>query len=440
MSPLCRELRYPSTMARMVEGECTVDLLGVSGRKALDACVKVILVERAWKKTCPRSNMYDDLSEEPKVEDLMEANHTTIDRDLLCERIPCIQKLYMDEHGAKELCGHNKSEGREATSKHKRGTKQHVIELRANDSISENTEHERLEATCKGLKETNKGVDELGAEGIGGYDGRKAIETNCDRVKELKQPVHGSGFIIHDHVVVTSKHVIKPVLNDQGEGYEVYISNATFGILPCKVLYVDERQDLAILLCQQLNLEKNGIRSLLLTNHSLSPVVPIFCFGYPLSYKGDRALAVFGKVCSQETSSDSPLVPLDCPLDSGNYGSPALCWISDQLKVVGVITQKNIHGIQTQNWKDGIKCLQESLPIIANPQIQRYQTTPLLTSDIASKYLGIHRLYDILKTHSPFCVIPGICLVDFIKTFANKHEGKHEEELREIINCFDILS
>ena len=107
-------------MAMMVEGECTVDFLGVSGRKALDACVKVILIERAWKKTCPRSNIYDDLSEEPKVEDLMEANHTTIDRDVLCERIPCIQELYMDEHGAKELCGHNESEGREATSKHKK--------------------------------------------------------------------------------------------------------------------------------------------------------------------------------------------------------------------------------------------------------------------------------------------------------------------------------
>ena len=44
------------------------------------------------------------------------------------------------------------------------------------------------------------------------------------------------------------------------------------------------------------------------------------------------------------------------------------------------------------------------------------------------------------KTNNPFCAIPGICIVDFIKTFAKKYEGKFKEELREIINCIDILS
>ena len=404
----------------MIEGEHTVDLLGESGRIALDACVKVVLF-LSWKKNL------SELSEEPKYEDLKEANDTTVNRD--CSRNTDIKELYLYEHGLKGLSGHIESVRREA----ERGIKQHVFELRPKDSIGGHTEHEGVEDSHKRLKETENGVDELGAEGIGGYNGRKGIRTNRDRVKELKSLVRGSGFIIHNHLVVTSKHVIKPGLNDQGERYEVYISNAIIGMLPCKVLHVDERQDLAILLCQQLDLEKNGIRSLLLTNHSLTPVLPIFCFGYPSSYRGERALAVFGKVCSQETSSDSSLVPLDCPLDSGNYGSPVLCWISGQLKVVGMITQKNIKEIQ-------IECVEESLQIIASHQLQSYQTAPLLTSDTASKYLGIHRLYDILKARNPFCAIPGICIVDFIKTFAKKHEGKLEEELREIINWFDILS
>ena len=404
----------------MIEGEHTVDLLGDSGRIALDACVKVVLVP-SWKKNL------SELSEEPKYEDLKEANDTTANRD--CSRNTDIKQLYLYEHGLKGLSGHIESVRREA----ERGIKQHVFELRPKDSIGGHTEHEGVEDSHKRLKETENGVDELGAEGIGGYNGKKGIRTNRDRVKELKSLVCGSGFIIHNHLVVTSKHVIKPGLNDQGERYEVYISNAIIGMLPCKVLHVDERQDLAILLCQQLDLEKNGIRSLLLTNHSLTPVLPIFCFGYPSSYRGERALAVFGKVCSQETSSDSSLVPLDCPLDSGNYGSPVLCWISGQLKVVGMITQKNIKEIQ-------IECVEESLQIIASHQLQSYQTAPLLTSDTASKYLGIHRLYDILKARNPFCAIPGICIVDFIKTFAKKHEGKLEEELREIINWFDILS
>ena len=105
-----------------------------------------------------------------------------------------------------------------------------------------------------------------------------------------------------------------------------------------------------------------------------------------------------------------------------------------------MITQKNIKEIQIQNCRDRIKCVEESSQIIASHQLQSYQTAPLLTSDTASKYLGIHRLYDILKARNPFCAIPGICIVDFIKTFAKKHEGKLEEELREIINWFDILS
>ena len=422
---------HRSSWRRMIEGEHTVDLLGDSGRIALDACVKVFLfpsLKEIW------ANVLHELSEEPEYEDLKESNVTTINRD--CSGNTDIKELYLYENGVKGLSGHIESERREA----ERGIKQHVFELRPKDSSGGHTEHEGVEDSHKRLKETENGVEELGAEGIGGYNGRKGIRTNRDRVKELKNLVRGSGFIIHNHLVVTSKHVINPGLNDQGEGYEVYISNAIIGMLPCKVLHVDECQDLAILLCQQLDLEKNGIRSLLLTNHSLSPVLPIFCFGYPSSYRGERALAVFGKVCSQETSSDSPLVPLECPLDSGNYGSPVLCWISGRLKVVGMITQKNIKEIQIQNCRDRIKCVEESLQIIASHQLQSYQTAPLLTSDTASKYLGIHRLYDILKARNPFCAIPGICIVDFIKTFAKKHEGKPEEELREIINWFDILS
>ena len=421
----------------MDEGECTVNLMGVSGRKALDACVKVIPVAEAWKKTCPRSNIFDELFEEPEYVDVKKTNHTTIDRDVPCDRTPDIQELYLDkhvdEHGAEELCGHIESE------KAKRGIKKHVFELPAHDSISEHSEHEGLEATYRRLKETENSVDVLGAEGIGGYNGRKGVETNCDRGKELKHPVHGSGFILCDRLVLTSKYVIKPVVNDQGEGYEVYISSATIGMLPCKVLHVDERWDLAILLCPELIIEKNGICSLFPTNRSLSPGAQIFVFGYPLSFRGERALAAFGKVCSQEISSESSLVSLECPLDSGNYGSPVLCRISGQLKVVGVITQKSIQGIQTQDWRDDIKCVKEALQITASPRIQSYQTVPLLTSDTASKHLGIHRIYEILRARNPFCAIPGICLLDFLKTFVNKHKGKHEEVLSGIFahisNC-----
>ena len=104
-----------------------------------------------------------------------------------------------------------------------------------------------------------------------------------------------------------------------------------------------------------------------------------------------------------------------------------------------MITQKSIQGIQTQDWRDDIKCVKEALQITASPRIQSYQTVPLLTSDTASKHLGIHRIYEILRARNPFCAIPGICLLDFLKTFVNKHKGKHEEVLSGIFahisNC-----
>ena len=113
-------------------------------------------------------------------------------------RLLTFRKFYSDEHGGKRLCKLIKSEIREVG----RGIKPCVFELRAKDSISGHTKHEGVEASHRRLKETENSVDELGAEGIGGYNGRKVIETSCDNVKEPKHPVHGSGFILHDHFVI----------------------------------------------------------------------------------------------------------------------------------------------------------------------------------------------------------------------------------------------
>ena len=224
----------------------------------------------------------------------------------------------------------------------------------------------------------------------------------------------GSGFILHNHFVVTSRRVLK--LYTEEESHQICISNAVIGKLPCKVAYQDEAFDLALLYCPDLNLKQSGIRPLHLSNQSLLPGMPMFSFGYPMGHTGDTALFVTGHV-SRRTSS---MMSLNCPLNSGNLGGPVISRINDgRIKVVGIVTQKPFKEVLTLEEKNAIEEIQKSLQTSSNPQ-------PQLTL----------KLYGILKTHSLLGLsnaLPGRIVVDFIKNSAGKYEGDHKEELADII-------
>ena len=98
-----------------------------------------------------------------------------------------------------------------------------------------------------------------------GHESAAAIEVEYAEAIEKVEIEHGSGFIIHDHFIITNKHVIEDALSD--ECYEICISNAVIGELPCEVKHCDAVKDLALLYCQGLNLKQNRIFPLPISNH-----------------------------------------------------------------------------------------------------------------------------------------------------------------------------
>lgn len=231
----------------------------------------------------------------------------------------------------------------------------------------------------------------------------------------------GSGFILHNHFIVTSRHVLKSY--NEEESRQICISNAVIGKLPCKVVYQDEVIDLALLYCPDLNLEQSGIHPLHLSNQSLLPGMSMFSFGYPMGHTGDTALFVTGHV-SERTSS---MMSLNCPLNSGNLGGPVISRFNDsQIKVVGIVTQKPFKEVLTLEEKNTIEKIQKS------PQTSLVNPQPHLTL----------KLYGILKTHSLLDLsnaLPGCIVVDFIRNSTGKYEGDHKEELAEIIQWSEEL-
>ena len=254
---------------------------------------------------------------------------------------------------------------------------------------------------------------------------------------------HGSGFAIHDHFVITNKHVIEDAVYDETKKLKVCISNAAIGELPCEVAGYDAGKDLALLYCQDLDLKKNGICSLQLSNQSLSPGMQIFCFGYPMSHTGETALFVNGCVSgSKKTYSGHTIVVLNCSLNSGNSGGPVLRWVSGDLKVVGVATQKHIKEILTLHERARIEKIRKSLETSTiqsgsdsfHVSCRDDRQTPINLLTL--------KLYDALETHSQFNLsnaVTGHYVVEFIKETIYKYKGEGKEELTEIVESeFDI--
>ena len=106
-----------------------------------------------------------------------------------------------------------------------------------------------------GCYKTNQNIDKEKAD----------IQEEYKEATSNTEIEHGSGFIVHNHFIITNKHVIETYL-DQEERRKICISNAvinvsnaTISCLPCRVAHCDVRKDLALLYCPDLNLEQFGI-------------------------------------------------------------------------------------------------------------------------------------------------------------------------------------
>ena len=290
---------------------------------------------------------------------------------------------------------------------------------------------------------------------------RAEIEAEYTKATQKMEIDHGSGFIIHDHFIVTNKHVIVDVVNDKTK--EICISNAAIGELNCEVIEDDGLKDLALLYCNNLNLKQNGVCPLQLSDQPLLTGMQIFSFGYPMSHKGKKAIFVNGHVSgSEETYSKLCLLGhtmavLNCPLNPGNSGGPVLCWVNGQLKVVGVATQKHFKEILTFEEREKIEKIRESLQTssitsvsddaIKHASLEQTTTTFFLPSFSHDNHQELNpcqtpmflltlKLYDALETHSQFNLsnaLPGHCVIEFIKETIRKNKGKGKEELLEVI-------
>ena len=286
-----------------------------------------------------------------------------------------------------------------------------------------------------GSKKRNENVDEE----------REKIEKEYAKANKIVEIEHGSGFIISDHYVITNKHVV-----EESKGKEILIYNAAIGGEGHhgEVAYRDSTKDLALIYCKELNIEQCGITPLHLSSEKLLLGMQIFAFGYPFSHTGKSALFVNGYVSGFKESDYKPtMVVLNCPLNSGNSGGPILCWFGDQLKVVGVATQKHIKNILTLNEMEKIEKIRESL-----------QTSSISgISDSSIKYSSYQReysvnsrpdpcqppmnlltlkLYDALETHSQFNLgnaLPGHYGIEFIEKFLRECKGESNDELKRVV-------
>ena len=257
---------------------------------------------------------------------------------------------------------------------------------------------------------------------------------------------HGSGFIVHDHFIITNRHVIEDAVND-GNTKEIYISNLTIGELRCEIVnYTDTAKDLALLYCQELNIKQYGITPLHLSSESLLPGLEIFSIGYPMSHTGETALFVNGHVSgSKETYSDyrPSLAVLNLSLNSGNSGGPVLSWMGNQLKVVGVATQKHFKEILTLKEREKIEKIRKSLQTssisgISDEAIEHASRGRVPVPDPCQTpmFLLTLKLYDALETHSQFNLsnaVPGHYVIEFIQKTIREYDGEHKDELVEVM-------
>ena len=273
---------------------------------------------------------------------------------------------------------------------------------------------------------------------------REKIKEEYAKATEKVELEHGSGFVINYHYVITNKHVI-----DDADGKEIFISNASISELSCEVANSDMRKDLALLYCQGLDIKQHQIVPLHLSNELLLPGMQVFSFGYPMSHTGETALFVNGHVSGlKETYSDyrPPLVVLNLSLNAGNSGGPILCWIANQLKVVGVASQKHFKEILTFEERGKIEKIRKSLQTsdisnISDDDIRFssicHQNPFNNASDPCQTPMNLLtlKLYDALETHSQFNLsnaLPGHCVIKFIEETISKFE-EHKDELVEVV-------
>ena len=236
----------------------------------------------------------------------------------------------------------------------------------------------------RGEDEKRKNVD----------DQRAGILTEYEKTIKLVTISYGTGFLIGNGLAITNEHVIRRHLNDE-ERYGLFVSNELIHCLPTEVVFVDDKNDLALLHCPNLNLNDTEIGSFNLCGVDLLVGQSVFCFGYPHTHRGETALFVEGKVAGYKKElHKEPLVTLNCSLRSGCSGGPVMRRIKGQIVVLGVVKEIHKQDIFEENERNFMENMNTQATNLLLQVVLKF-IKPLIK-------LVFKLCYALNSTHSPF--------------------------------------
>ncbi|RMX40898.1 hypothetical protein pdam_00012003 [Pocillopora damicornis] len=236
----------------------------------------------------------------------------------------------------------------------------------------------------RGEDEKRKNVD----------DQRAGILTEYEKTIKLVTISYGTGFLIGNGLAITNEHVIRRYLNDE-ERYGLFVSNELIHCLPTEVVFVDDKNDLALLHCPNLNLNDTEIGSFNLCGVDLLVGQSVFCFGYPPTHRGETALFVEGKVAGYKKElHKEPLVTLNCSLRSGCSGGPVMRRIKGQIVVLGVVRELHKQDIFEENERNFMENMNKQATNLLLQVVLKF-IKPLI-----KLVFKLH--YALNSTHSPF--------------------------------------
>ena len=225
-------------------------------------------------------------------------------------------------------------------------------------------------------------------------DQRAGILTEYEKTIKLVTISYGTGFLIGNGLAITNEHVIRRHLNDE-ERYGLFVSNELIHCLPTEVVFVDDKNDLALLHCPNLNLNDTEIGSFNLCGVDLLVGQSVFCFGYPHTHRGETALFVEGKVAGYKKElHKEPLVTLNCSLRSGCSGGPVLRRIKGQIVVLGVVRELHKQDIFEENERNFMENMNTQATNLLLQVVLKF-IKPLIK-------LVFKLCYALNSTHSPF--------------------------------------
>ena len=252
------------------------------------------------------------------------------------------------------------------------------------DNFDEKKLLDKYQKPGQGEDEKRKNVD----------DQRAGILTEYEKTIKLATISYGTGFLIGNGLAITNEHVIRRHLNDK-ERYGLFVSNELIHCLPTEVVFVDDKNDLALLHCPNLNLNDTEIGSFNLCGVDLLVGQSVFCFGYPHTHRGETALFVEGKVAGYKKElHKEPLVTLNCSLRSGCSGGPVMRRIKGQIVVLGVVRELHKQDIFEENERN----FMENMNMQANNLL--LQMVLKFIKPLIKLVFKLH--YALNSTHSPF--------------------------------------